>query len=107
MNKKTVIEQIKKCLALSKSANQHEAAAALRQAMAFMQKYKIDANDPELLGIAEVGHVVCFIILYHLYLASRISSDSNRIRPGQLRRCLSRRTLQYLEENYVVSHRIF
>ena len=53
MNKKTVIEKIKKCLALSKSANQHEAAATLRQAMAFMEKYKIDANDPELLGIAE------------------------------------------------------
>ena len=55
MNKKTVIEQIKKCLALSKSANQHEAAAALRQAMAFMEKYKIDADDPELLGIAEAS----------------------------------------------------
>ena len=55
MNKKTVIEKIKKCLALSKSANQHEAAAALRQAMAFMDKYKIDADDPELLGIAEAS----------------------------------------------------
>ena len=40
---------------LSKSANQHEAAAALRQAMAFMEKYKIDADDPELLGIAEAS----------------------------------------------------
>lgn len=55
MNKKTVIEKIKKCLALSKSTNQHEAAAALRQAMAFMEKYKIDADDPELLGIAEAS----------------------------------------------------
>ena len=55
MNKKTVIEKIKKCLVLSKSANQHEAAAALRQAMAFMEKYKIDADDPELLGIAEAS----------------------------------------------------
>ncbi|RKG41433.1 MULTISPECIES: DUF2786 domain-containing protein [Acinetobacter] len=55
MNKKTVIEKIKKCLALSKSANQHEAAAALRQAMAFMEKYNIDADDPELLGIAEAS----------------------------------------------------
>ena len=55
MNKKAVIEKIKKCLALSKSANQHEAAAALRQAMAFMEKYKIDADDPELLGIAEAS----------------------------------------------------
>lgn len=53
MNKKVVIEKIKKCLALSKSANQHEAAAALRQAMAFMEKYQIDADDPELLGVTE------------------------------------------------------
>lgn len=55
MNKKTVIEKIKKCLALSKSANQHEAAAALRQAMAFMEKYQIDADDPDLLGITEAS----------------------------------------------------
>ena len=55
MNKKAVIEKIKKCLALSKSANQHEAAAALRQAMAFMEKYKIDVDDPELLGITEAS----------------------------------------------------
>lgn len=55
MNKKAVIEKIKKCLALSKSANQHEAAAALRQAIAFMEKYKIDADDPELLGITEIS----------------------------------------------------
>lgn len=53
MNKKAIIEKIKKCLALSKSANQHEAAAALRQAMAFMEKYQIDADDPELLGVTE------------------------------------------------------
>ena len=55
MNKKTVIEKIKKCLALNKSANQHEAAAALRQAMALMEKYEIDTNDPDLLGITEVS----------------------------------------------------
>ncbi len=55
MNKKTVIEKIKKCLALSKSANQHEAAAALRQAIALMEKYEIDTNDPDLLGITEVS----------------------------------------------------
>ena len=48
MNKKTVIEKIKKCLALSKSANQHEAAAALRQAMAFMEKYKISNMKSEI-----------------------------------------------------------
>ncbi|MFU8924933.1 DUF2786 domain-containing protein [Acinetobacter puyangensis] len=53
MNKKSIIEKIKKCLALSKSANQHEAAAALRQAYTLMEKYNIDADDAELLGIQE------------------------------------------------------
>ncbi|WP_043969701.1 MULTISPECIES: DUF2786 domain-containing protein [unclassified Acinetobacter] len=53
MNKTEVIEKIKKCLALSKSANQHEAATALRQAQALMEKYNIDADDAELLGIQE------------------------------------------------------
>ncbi|MFV5413888.1 DUF2786 domain-containing protein [Acinetobacter baumannii] len=51
MKKKEVIEKIKKCLALSKSANQHEAATALRQAQVLMEKYNIDADDAELLGI--------------------------------------------------------
>jgi hypothetical protein len=55
MNRKTVIEKIKKLLALSKSANQYEAAAALRQAMAFMEKHQIDADDPDLLGITEAS----------------------------------------------------
>ncbi|ENX58171.1 MULTISPECIES: DUF2786 domain-containing protein [Acinetobacter] len=53
MNKKEVIEKIKKCLALSKSANQHEAATALRQAQALMEKFNIDADDAELLGIID------------------------------------------------------
>lgn len=53
MNKKDVIEKIKKCLALSKSANQHEAATALRQAQSLMEKYNIDADDSELLGIVD------------------------------------------------------
>ena len=52
MNKKDVIEKIKKCLALSKSANQHEAATALRQAQSLMEKYNIDADDSELLGLS-------------------------------------------------------
>lgn len=40
----TIIDKISKCLALSKSANEHEAAIALRQAQALMQKYKISEN---------------------------------------------------------------
>ena len=53
MNKKEIIEKIKKCLALSQSTNQHEAALALKQAQALMAKYDIDANDADLLGIQD------------------------------------------------------
>ncbi len=41
MNEK-ILEKIKKCLALSKSANEHEAALALKQAKALMDKYNVD-----------------------------------------------------------------
>lgn len=45
MDKQTAIEKIKKCLALSKSANEHEAAAALRQARALMEKFDVRDHD--------------------------------------------------------------
>lgn len=43
--RKAILEKIKKCLALSASSNEHEAAAALRQARALMDKYGIDDQD--------------------------------------------------------------
>lgn len=45
MKKEEVIQKIRKCLALSKSANEHEAAAALRQAQALMRKHQVDNDD--------------------------------------------------------------
>lgn len=53
MDKKTAIEKIRKCLALSKSAEPHEAAAAMRQAQKLMQEFGIE--HPELIeaGITE------------------------------------------------------
>ena len=42
---KKIIDRIKKCLALSKSSNEHEAAAALRQARALMERHNIDDAD--------------------------------------------------------------
>ncbi|MBR8084711.1 DUF2786 domain-containing protein [Burkholderia vietnamiensis] len=48
MDKKTAIEKIRKCLALSKSSEPHEAAAALRQAQKLMEQFGID--HPELLA---------------------------------------------------------
>jgi hypothetical protein len=54
MDKETIISKIRKCLALSKSANEHEAAAALKQAQALMAKYGVD--DAALLA-AEASEV--------------------------------------------------
>lgn len=43
--RKIILAKIKKCLALSKSSNEHEAEAALRQAHALMAKHCIDEQD--------------------------------------------------------------
>lgn len=48
MDKSTALRKIQKCLALSKSAEPHEAAGALRQAQALMAQFDID--HPELLA---------------------------------------------------------
>ena len=40
-----IIRKIKHCLALANSANEHEAAAAMRQARKLMQKYRITDTD--------------------------------------------------------------
>jgi hypothetical protein len=58
-NNKKIIDKVCKCLRLSESGNPNEAAAALRQAMAMMEKYGI--SDAEIRAadvsesIAEVG----------------------------------------------------
>ena len=54
MDKSRIIEKIKKCLALSRSANEHEAAAALRQAQKLMAQYRIDMSDVDMSDIAEM-----------------------------------------------------
>ncbi len=55
MEKSRIIDKIKKCLALSRSANEHEAAAALRQAQKLMQQYRIEMSDVDMSDIAESG----------------------------------------------------
>lgn len=52
MTREEAILKIKKCLALSKSSNEHEAATALRMAQALMRDYQI---DPDLLDIVEAS----------------------------------------------------
>lgn len=45
MDKEKAIARIKKCLALSKSPNEHEAAAALRQAQKLMASHGVSEED--------------------------------------------------------------
>lgn len=51
MNEKDLIARIKKCLALGKSANPHEAAAAMRQAQKLMEMAGISHKEVELADI--------------------------------------------------------
>lgn len=53
MNRDDAIAKIKKCLALGKSANEHEAAAAMRQAQKLMQQHELDHVDIELADVSE------------------------------------------------------
>ncbi|MDD3575723.1 MAG: DUF2786 domain-containing protein [Halothiobacillus sp.] len=45
IDRKKLLEKIRKCLALSKSSNEHEAAAALRQAQKLMAAYNVTEHD--------------------------------------------------------------
>lgn len=49
-----VIRKIKRCLALSKSSNENEAATAMRQAQALMREYRLTELDVHLSNVGEV-----------------------------------------------------
>lgn len=53
MNKNKIIDKIKKCLALSKSSNEYEAAQALKQAHALMRIHDISEIDIEMDTLTE------------------------------------------------------
>ena len=52
MDKEKALDKIKKCLALSRSANEHEAAQALKHAQALMAQYGVSESD---VALADVG----------------------------------------------------
>jgi hypothetical protein len=55
-----VIRKIKHCLALATSSNEHEAAAALRQAQKLMHKYRVTETDIHLSDVKQAdGSKVC------------------------------------------------
>lgn len=52
-----ILRKIEKCLALSRSSNEHEAAAALRQAKTLMEKHQLTMTDVEMnkIDVATLG----------------------------------------------------
>lgn len=56
-NNDRILKKVMKCLELSKSDNEHEAAAALRQAQALMKKHNLSLGDVEAskLEVHQVG----------------------------------------------------
>ena len=72
MDKQKVLEKIKKCLALGESANEHEAAQAIRQAQILMKKYGISEIDVELSAVTEKGvPVAATLPTWHQILISQ------------------------------------
>ncbi|VFR54775.1 hypothetical protein BRI6_1094 [plant metagenome] len=55
MNRDDALRKIRRCLELARSANQFEAAAAMRQAQALMREYAVSGSDVELLAVTEVS----------------------------------------------------
>lgn len=53
MTRDEAIQKIKKCLALAASPNEHEAAAALRQAQKLMVQFGLTTEDMDLVDISE------------------------------------------------------
>ena len=59
MNREDALKKIKKCLALSRSASEHEAAAAMRQAQKLMEQFGLREQDVSLADVAEVKVKAC------------------------------------------------
>lgn len=53
MDHSKALEKIKKCLRLAQSSNPNEAAAAMRQARALMEKYRIEESDVQASDVSE------------------------------------------------------
>lgn len=55
MTRDQALSKIKKCLALAKSSNPHEAAAAMRQAQKLMAEHNVTETDVSLADVSEVA----------------------------------------------------
>ncbi|ODU36657.1 MAG: hypothetical protein ABT03_15555 [Comamonas sp. SCN 67-35] len=59
MTRDEALKKIKKCLALARSANEHEAGAALRQAQKLMEQFGLREQDVSLADVREVKVKAC------------------------------------------------
>jgi hypothetical protein len=59
MNRDDALKKIKKCLALGRSANEHEAGAAMRQAQKLMEQFGLREQDVSLADVREVKVKAC------------------------------------------------
>lgn len=93
MDRESVIRKIKKCLALSRSANESEATAALRQAQALMREHNLDAQGVAIASVVEADVRARFtpVLLWELRLVGIvgdafgcevISTHKTASRPG-------------------------
>lgn len=57
-NNEKILDKIKKCLALSKSSNPHEAESALRQARKLMEMHQVEIGDVDA-SMAEEARMEC------------------------------------------------
>ncbi|MDA8449800.1 DUF2786 domain-containing protein [Acidovorax sp. GBBC 3332] len=55
MNRDEALQKVRKCLALASSSNEHEAAAAMRQAQKLMEQFGIDGTDVSLADVSEAA----------------------------------------------------
>lgn len=72
-----VLEKIRKCMALAKSGNEHEAAAALRQAQKLMELYQVSNAEMLAIGVRESrskSGAASFPAAWEVELASHIAA---------------------------------
>lgn len=74
MDIQKALDKIKKCLALSKSSNEHEAAQALKQAHSLMRLFNLDYDDVEKSQLNNAfSNIKSGITTWHTILISSIS----------------------------------
>ena len=101
MDRDKALAKIKKCLALGRSSNEHEASAAMRQAQKLMAEFDLDDRDVALSDVVEARTraVMQTIVAWEVELARMIADAfgcdtfvSRHVLPG---RCLRARLMRH------------